>query len=109
MLTRYFTLAVATLLGLLILADSANTQSSHPDQGERCGPLENSLCRYGLWCEFDAGSCDSSRPGGACVKIPEDCRNAGIRTICGCNGKAYRSDCERRLARVQKMKDGPCP
>jgi hypothetical protein len=108
MFMRCFALAIAALLGFLIIGDTANTQVIHPEQGERCGPTENALCRYGLWCEFDTGSCDSSRPAGSCVKVPEDCRGAGTRAVCGCNGKTYRNECERKMARVQKMRDGPC-
>lgn len=108
MIMRCFTLAMAALLGLLIATQSANTQIVNTEQGERCGPMENTLCRYGLWCEFDAGSCDSSRPAGSCVKVQEDCRGGGVRAVCGCNGKTYRNECERRLARIQKLSDGPC-
>jgi hypothetical protein len=101
---------MAALLGLLIATHDGNTQTqvTHPEQGERCGPMENAICRYGLWCEFDAGSCESSRPAGACVKVEEECRRAGARAVCGCNGKTYKNECERRLARVQKAGDGPC-
>jgi hypothetical protein len=108
MLTRCFVLAGTTLLGLMILPHAADSQMVTAGQGERCGPMDNTVCEYGLWCEFDAGSCDSSSPAGSCVEIPKECRYGRARKVCGCDGRAYGGDCERRQARVQKLQDGPC-
>jgi hypothetical protein len=80
-------------------------------------------CDPGQFCEMRPGICASALDAGMCVDVPEVCPNdicgncqGGIcplcptiyRPVCGCDGKTYPSDCERRKAQVQKSHDGPC-
>jgi hypothetical protein len=66
-------------------------------------------CSPGEFCDFGDGTCDDEgtcQPGGPdaatlrCDPTP--------RELCGCDGKTYRSQCERHRAGVSLLHDGPC-
>jgi hypothetical protein len=67
-------------------------------------------CAVGEFCDFGDGSCmnqGTCQPGGPnaralrCDPTPKE--------FCGCDGKTYRSQCERHRAGVSISFDGPCP
>jgi hypothetical protein len=108
MTTTCIVSAIIFLLGSAIVTFSSASHASPVDQGQQCGPVDNKVCIYGLWCDFAVASCESANPAGLCTVIPEDCRRIKANPVCGCNGKEYRNDCERLKSRVQKLKDGRC-
>jgi hypothetical protein len=77
--------------------------------GQPCGGRLGIGCVRGLFCDFQIGTCGSNQAEGTCVRIPRFCaRNLTFRPACGCDGKTYPNDCQRRQAIVAKRHDGRC-
>lgn len=102
------TLTVLTL-GLTIIAFSlAHTSpAAAAGEGEQCGTIAGITCDGDLWCEHETGACDAPDAAGVCIKTPGPC-SAHIVQECGCDGKEYSRDCDRRKVRVQQKNDGAC-
>ncbi len=76
-------------------------------QGATCGGFVGIPCEAGLWCDKRAGFCQGADIQGTCVRVSEVCTRE-YRPVCGCNGKTYSNDCERRRAKIAKDHDGAC-
>jgi hypothetical protein len=72
-----------------------------------CGTIVGIPCPEGQFCEFPPGMCNAADLGGRCVEVADACPEL-YAPVCGCDGKTYGNDCERRAAKVQKAHDGPC-
>jgi hypothetical protein len=94
--------AAALVLGAVHTAVAA--------QGDRCtidgGFFARDGCGLGHWCEPGAGGC-ARRGTGTCVRVPQICPMI-YQPVCGCDGRTYGNDCERRGRRVGKKHDGAC-
>lgn len=77
--------------------------------GQPCGGRLGIGCIRGLFCDFHTGTCGDNLAEGTCARIPRFCaRRLTFRPVCGCNGKTYPNDCQRRQAIVAKRHDGRC-
>jgi hypothetical protein len=76
--------------------------------GEACSGKVVMECAEGLVCDLDvAGRCLASTAGGRCATVPVSCDTTGP-SVCGCDGRTYATDCDRRRFRVQLDHAGGC-
>jgi len=85
----------------------SSTPSSAAALGETCDGIAALKCDAGLWCEHPAGQCNADGSG-VCVKTTGIMCEAIYLPVCGCDGKTYGNDCERKAAQTQKDHQGEC-
>jgi hypothetical protein len=74
---------------------------------QRCGTIVGLPCDEGQFCELPPGSCGGADLEGVCVDVPGGCITLWD-PVCGCDGRTYGNDCERRGAQVTLAHTGSC-
>jgi len=85
----------------------ADTDFSSGTDGALCGTIVGIGCDTGFFCDLQAAQCGGADLGGVCTPIPGGCPTV-FDPVCGCDGRTYGNDCERRMAGVQLDHEGAC-
>jgi len=98
-------------------ADEAGAAVKREGACDASGCTSDADCPDGQFCESPTGACPALAPEptevpiaarGECQVIPASCLGSDA-LVCGCDGKTYTNDCERRKAGVARAALGGCP
>lgn len=101
--------ALAITATLLVVSDASDSDAprSSGAEGAVCGTIVGLTCGEGLFCDHRVGLCSAPDIEGTCVRASQMCTRQ-YQPVCGCDGRTYGNDCDRRAAKVSKLHDGAC-
>jgi hypothetical protein len=100
--------ALIFLAGFALLLALPSGSSEAAKLGETCDGFAALRCHEGLWCEHPAGECNFADGSGTCAKEEGAMCDLISAPECGCNGRTYGNDCERRQEKAQLDHKGAC-
>jgi len=101
---RFACLTILLAFASLLLVGAAEAAAK---KLQSCGSIMPFQCPNGQFCQFAPGHCTGFGQPGTCTVRPRACPRIFL-PVCGCDGKTYGNDCERRSAGVSLRHTGKC-